>query len=138
MSYHDPKDGRAEIVLVFLIFLLALVFGRPAHADLITELGAGWKLPRSTSTLLLPECHLAVVIETRPQTDSIWYRKASCGGDNPAFIGWPIAWEREFRGPWRMRCGWFHYSNWFDGGHDRETHMDVAACAATFNWSRRK
>lgn len=121
------------------LLLAVLWVAENAHADVISDIGMGVKLERATSTLLLPNCHTAQVIETRPDTPSINYRLSSCGGDNPTFIGWPIAWEREYvNGALRFRGGWFHYSNWFDGGSGRETHMDVAAASVTINWSQWK
>ena len=111
---------------------LLLAFCAPAQADIITEFGIGYKLP-SSSYLLMPQCKQAVVVN--PPDDPRYPDAYSCGGSFPAFIGWPVAWESDFRGAWKVRVGWFHYSNWFDGGRSFETHMDVAAATATFNWS---
>lgn len=120
--------------------LLAALLMLPltAFADIVTEFGAGYKLPRSTSVLLLPECHLATIIQTQPSTPRLDFRNASCGGDNPAFIGWPVAWQSSFSDIWTVRTGWFHLSQWFDGGKDREIHMDAIAVTTTFNWSEWK
>lgn len=136
MSYHDPDDlARAIERLVFLgiALLLVLAFGRPARADVITDIGVGYKLP-TTSVVMLEDCHEVEIVETRPARPDLDYRRASCGGDNPAFIGWPIAWERDF-GVWTLRAGWFHLSHWFDGKSRRELHMDAAAVSVTINWS---
>lgn len=124
------------------LWLLALAVTPIAHADIITEFGMGYKLG-NTSYLLMPACQEALVIRPewpanpRGLTDTY-----SCGGDNPAFIGWPIAWEAD-RGVYRYRLGWFHYSNWFDGGElmfwngdERETSMNALAGSITFNWTK--
>lgn len=114
------------------LFALALnSCSTPAYADIVTEFGVGYKLPQTTSYVLRPECHTVVA------SNSAHRELASCGGDNPAFIGWPIAWERTFDRPWRLRVGWFHFSHWGDGGKDRETHMDAAVVSVTRIWRRR-
>lgn len=134
MSYPDPDDRRAEAaVLFFLATLLFLMSARPARAEIISELGMGYKLP-TTSVVMQEDCHAVTITETRPHRPDIFYRPASCGGDNPVFIGWPIAWQKDF-GLWTVRAGWFHLSHWFDGGSDRELHMDAAAVTFTVNWS---
>lgn len=124
---------------LFLAALLALgiaIFVQSAKADIVTEFGVGYKLPNS-SALLLPWCNEASIIDPGwPENPRPYPQVYSCGGDQPAFIGWPVAWESDWKGPWRVRAGWFHYSNWFDGGRQRETHMDIAAVTATFNWTR--
>lgn len=119
-------------------FLLGFVLAGgciPAKADVITEFGAGYKSFSTTSVVMLPECHHVVIDETRPNTPGLNYRGASCGGDNPVFIGWPFAWQSSFSDVWTVRAGWFHLSHWFDGGKDRELHMDCACVTATFNWT---
>lgn len=133
------------------IAVLCLMIGScdRAKADVITEFGMGWKSP-NTSIVMLPECRqvhlhddLSPGLKLTDPTSRHWGRPTtSCGGDNPAFIGWPIAWESKWRGSFKYRVGWFHYSNWFDGGKylkggDRhETHMDLVAGTITFNWTR--
>lgn len=124
-------------------FMLA---SSPAPADVITEFGFGYKLPDSTSFVLQERCHTASLIENE-HGEWIYYRGPganlpngsgrSCGGDNPLFVGWPVAYEHEFEGPWTIRAGWFHMSHWFDGGSDRETHLDAAVVSFKFNWSKR-
>jgi hypothetical protein len=124
-----------------ILFLLAaaILLESYARADIVSEFGMGVKLS-NTSYLLTPTCHTASVIEPGwPANPRPYPQVFSCGGDNPTFIGWPIAWEREFlNGALRFRGGWFHYSNWFDGGRDRETHMDTAQANLTVNWSQWK
>lgn len=114
---------------------LLCLMGSVANADIVTEFGAGLKVPGTTSYLLLPECHEAVVTTPEWPQNPRGLLPYSCGGDNPTFIGWPVAWEKELGDAWKLRAGWFHYSNWFDGGKDRETHMDVAAVTVMFNWT---
>lgn len=107
-----------------------------ALADVITEFGAGGKMPRTTSYVLLPACHTiySFLPEGRPADGFI----RSCGGDNPLFVGWPVAWQSDFSDVWTLRAGWFHMSHWADGGKDRETHMDAIVITATFNWTKWK
>jgi hypothetical protein len=118
-----------------------------SNADVVTEWGWGIKAP-NTSVVMLPRCQSVALIgdiTTNPESPNFGRRFASCGGNNPAFIGWPIAWESDDfgkHGAFKVRGGWFHYSNWFDGGNyfrhlgDRhETHMDLAAFTITFNWT---
>lgn len=132
MSYHDPRDDRATTAMLILFGLLAVICMRPARADIVTEFGAGYKLG-STSIVMRDYCHEVIIVETRPARSDV-HRGHSCGGDNPAFIGWPIAWERDF-GVWTLRAGWFHLSHWGDGGRDRELHLDAATVSAKVNWS---
>jgi hypothetical protein len=107
---------------------------RDRNGEFVTELGMGYKMPRTTSLVLVPECETALVrAPTIPEYD---YLNSSCGGDNPAFIGWPVAYEWQVGDVYSVRAGWFHYSNWFDGGSDRETHMDLLAVTVTIHWGR--
>lgn len=123
--------------LMMVLAAASLLPVNALKADIITEFGAGIKIPASTSILMLEECHVAQPLEMRPSDPSLEYRVSSCGGDDPIFIGWPIAWEKDF-GVWSVRAGWFHFSHWFDGGRDRELHMDAGAVTATFNWTEWK
>ena len=132
-----------RVVLIFGLAILSLLKAGAGYADIITEIGGGIKSPRTTSVLLQEDCHTVNNIEFIPPQgpgDRYYGRgTTSCGGDNPVFVGWPIAWEKDF-GVWTVRAGWFHLSHWFDGGQDRELHMDCACASATINWTelRRK
>lgn len=79
---------------------------------LYAELGAGYKFD-NTSYVLRPECHTV-------DSDNTNHRNtASCGGDNPTAhfsAGYEI--NR------RYRVEYHHFSHYFDGGSDRETHKD--------------
>ncbi len=133
------------VIALALITLTSL----SAKADVITEFGVGYKTG-GTSAILMPICKQVLLTgeqQNSPSSPNYGKGLASCGGDNPAFIGWPIAWESDERGrfgAFTYRVGWFHYSNWFDGGEigqaigigDRhETSMDLIAGTVTFNWS---
>lgn len=134
---------RSRLLAAALLLCLATA----AQADIVTEFGMGWKI-EPTSYLLMPSCMRAQVVApdwpTNPRPPPQTY---SCGGDNPAFIGWPIAWQSAAKGQYgayTVRAGWFHYSNWFDGGElqgvtstgDRyETYANMLAATVTFNWS---
>jgi hypothetical protein len=118
-----------------LCALLALL-PRTASAErgFITEFGAGYKNERSTSIVMMEDCHEVWVVRTKPDRPDLNYRPASCGGDNPIFVGWPIAYEWSIGDVYRLRTGWFHYSHWFDGSKGRETHMDALAITLTVKW----
>lgn len=127
-----------------LIYVLLLVPAL-ASADIVTEFGLGWKV--NQSVVLHPDCNYVHIHDTNPVKFTALHlgrEHASCGGSNPIFIGWPIAFERE-RDPWRWRVGWFHLSSIADGhgrfsqwlGSDRrETHLDCICATATFNWTK--
>lgn len=133
----------------YLITVLAAVFLCPAKADIVTEFGIGYKLETS-SALLNPLCTSVTIPNANPlrsnPSSPHWGRNsASCGGDNPIFIGYPIKWESDYRGPWAWSVGWLHFSSIADGGNvldfggDRhEVHMDAVVISAKFNWSRRR
>lgn len=112
-------------------------FMQEASADVVTEFGFGYKVSDTTSFVLQERCHTAEKLKLA-NGEIFHHGVRSCGGDNPLFIGWPIAYEHEFDGPWTVRAGWFHMSHWFDGGADREVHMDAAVVSFKFNWSDRK
>lgn len=141
MKLRDPWIATALLCLLLLIGLVDR-----ARADVITEFGMGYKMG-ATSYLLTPDCERAQVVAPEwPKNPRPPPQTFSCGGDNPAFIGWPIAWQHTFKDEVvTIRAGWFHYSNWFDGGANftrlgdrHETHMDLAAVSITWNWSAMK
>jgi hypothetical protein len=139
------RAGLTWVLVLVMLLVLCLGFAKPARAEgsLVTEVGMGYKIEATTSTVLLPDCHRVTGIEFQPEQregDESWGRvSASCGGDNPVFIGWPLAYEWESKtGALRWRAGWFHYSHWFDGHSDRETHFDAAAVSVTIVWGKRK
>lgn len=144
-AYFKRKIHLA--LVLFLLCLFMLFLSSRAQADIVTEWGWGVKLPHSTSAILLPICqqvHLTGWQQNSPDSPNFGKGLSSCGGDNPAFIGWPIAWESDWFGKrdgFKLRGGWFHYSNWFDGGKylqggdSHETSMDMAAFTITFNWT---
>ena len=132
--------------LAWTLLLLAL----PVKADWVTEIGMGYKIPGQYSAILDPLCQQVLLTGehfTSPDSPNFGKVRSSCGGDNPVFIGWPIAWQSDGIGKhnattWRI--GWFHLSHWFDGGNifkggDRhETSMDALAVSITMNWSQRR
>lgn len=116
--------------------IAALLLCGTAQADIITEFGGGLKLDRGTSVVFRPECRQVLTMEGY---------LTSCGGDNPVFVGWPIAWEREYNdGVGSLRIGWFHLSHWFDGGnviHSGDIHelkLNCLCASWTVNWSQRQ
>lgn len=130
--------------LLPLVLLLAPVL---ASADVVTEFGLGVKVRQSV--LFHPSCDVVDIPAANPvrlERGHLGRATASCGGDNPIFVGWPIAYEKD-RGPWRWRVGWFHLSSIGDGGgriaellgsgDGRELSFDCVCATATFNWSQR-
>lgn len=112
--------------------------GKHDKWDFVTTLGMAYKDFESTSLVAHSDCHkVKPVGEIVQNPASQFYGRSdtSCGGDNPAFVGYPIAIEREFRdGAFELRIGWFHQSQWFDAG--AELHIDMVSVEATFNWSQ--
>ena len=129
---HNANLFKGLRAVAVTLILGTVVLCSAAKADIITTFGGGYKIPATTSYVLRPECFK--VKSTQP-----YYREfASCGGDNPVFVGWPVAWRSDRNGPFNYTVGWFHMSHWFDGGSDRETHMDCLCMTVEFNWSKRK
>lgn len=133
------------VLTLALVWLIMMQSAQKAHADLVTEIGGGYKF--GESGVLRPECALVTVLEARggferdPNTGAI--RTMDCGGDNPVFVGWPLAWD--FKNG-NTRFGWFHMSNWLDGGElsrwthtgdNHETSFNCLCASHTFHWSRR-
>lgn len=131
-------DGR-DIAIVAAIGFILLI-GNCAQADIVTTFGGGYKLPQ-TSVVLKPECHavrIDPVLSPKLVKDHPGRAIVSCGGDFPMFTGWPIAWKSDPLGARRgitVRAGWYHFSHWFDGGSDRETHLDCLCAEFEMNWS---
>lgn len=112
------------------LVLLALLAGT-AEAGLVTEIGGGWKDFNTTSYLMRSDCQKAVVIDPEFPKNPRGSHPYSCGGDNPVFIGWPLAWE--FNNG-NTRVGWFHQSQWFDGRG--ELHFDCLCVSHKFDWKQ--
>lgn len=118
-----------------LALLALLAF--PAHADLITEIGGGIKF--GASYAVDPRCSTLIVPgKTTPEGAIV---TVPCGGDDPVFVGWPIAWDF----PNGLRFGLFHYSNWFDGGEavwfggdKNETNFNCLCVSKTIHWRRHR
>lgn len=114
------------------LILLALLLPLAVYAEgggLITEFGGGVKLPASSSYIALPACKSVMVVRPAdsPRPPPQTY---SCGGDNPIFVGWPLAWEF----PNGVKLGWHHQSQWFDTRG--ELHVDCICSSWTFRWNR--
>lgn len=124
---------------------VAVLASKNARADdrggLITEIGGGLALPAPyTSKLAAPSCWAAVpqrnmgtyAAPANGDSGELW----ACGGHNPVFIGWPIAWEF----PNGVRLGVFHLSHWFDGPPfkgDGEIAYTCVCASWTVHWGRR-
>lgn len=135
---RDVRDEFARITRIswlvvagLLGMILGLLVSHEAKADIISEIGGGVKNPRTTSYVLREECNTVYTYPRIPFELESGFRR-SCGGDNPVFVGWPIAYQSP-TGNWRV--GWFHMSHWFDGGSSRETHFDCVCASWTVNWS---
>ena len=106
MNYWWRNTSHRLWYVAVSLVLAAAAFGfyQDVKADIITEFGAGYKLD-NTSVVLLPECHTVRIEEhTWPEGKNPAHAPRSCGGDDPVFIGWPIAWEKELSGPWTVRA----------------------------------
>lgn len=82
---------------------------------LYVEIGAGYKIEGTTSAVLRPGCHQAYADNVNS-----W---RSCGGDNPT-----AHFNAGYEFSDKYRCEYSHFSHFFDGGSDRETHMDELRC----------
>lgn len=118
----------------FLCLILLCLATLPINAQgLFTEIGLGIKI-QGTSRALKPSC--SVLYDSNGEL-------YSCGGDNPIFIGWPLAWEF----PRGQRFGWFHMSHWADGrnnpqflqdmGDGREIAFNCLCYTHKFEWFKR-
>lgn len=118
-------------LLVWTSSGLVLTSPLPAAAQggFITEFGGGFMLPQASSYLMTPECYKATVIVPmdNPRSYGGLY---SCGGDDPMFVGWPVAWEF----PNKVKLGIFHYSHWFD--NDGESQFTCICASGTIHWRR--
>lgn len=150
MSWKLAKEiaqGAAIAALTLTIcMLVAFQASAVERGGFVTEIGGGFKDFRTTSFLMRSECKKAVVTEPRDwpnnprgiggeydvygQFKVIPTGEWSCGGDNPVFVGWPIAWEF----PNGVRIGYFHQSQWFD--NEGELHFDCICASYTINWRR--
>ena len=118
-----------------LALFLCVLLSPVVHAgEFVTVIGGGVKVNNFSSAILDPEC-TQVFMPSRGNRG--W---SSCGGSNPIFIGWPIAYDFNDR---RSRIGWFHFSSYFDGGElllgggDRhETHFNCLCFTHTIRWGR--
>jgi hypothetical protein len=107
-----------------------------AEGGFITEIGGGFKDLRTTSYLLQSGCVKAVVTEPIWPENPRGYHTYSCGGDNPVFVGWTIAYEWELPRGNRVRVGHFHLSQWFDNAG--EVHLDCVCSSFTIRWGKKK
>ena len=117
-----------------LIFLLAFLCAEVQAGEFVTVLGVGLKFNNFSSAILDPECKQ---VDMRARGGR---GPSSCGGNNPIFIGWPIAFDFNGR---RTRIGWFHFSSIGDGGGviswrgDRhETRFNCFCMTHTIRWKR--
>jgi hypothetical protein len=117
------------------VLLLLLPMTAAAEGGFITEIGGGFKDLRSTSYLLRSECIKAVVIDPTWPANPRGYQAYSCGGDNPVFVGWPIAYEWDLRRGNSVRLGYFHLSQWFDNAG--EVHLDCFCSSFTIRWGKK-
>lgn len=120
----------------YALALLLLPSIAAAEGGFITEFGGGWKDLSSTSYLLRSECIKAVVVDPSWPVNPRGGHTFSCGGDQPLFVGWSIAYEWELRRGNRVRLGHFHLSQWFDAAG--EIHLDCICSTFTFRWGKRR
>lgn len=129
-----------EQALPLLIVAAALFFvTRCAHADLpkwdiVSSAGMAYKgIPAFNSSYTIREdCKKVSVVvpQDNPRRSGLY----SCGGDEPAFVGYPIAFKRKWLGGLiETKFGIFHQSQWFDG--KGETQWTGPSVEMEFNWS---
>lgn len=124
----------------YTLILLALLFKQDlAHADIITELGGGAQIDSYTSAVLDTRCLSSVLYTSKSPSfvrdDQGRIRTVPCGGGNPLFVGWPIAYQSP-DGRWRV--GLFHMSHWLQGppfNREAETSINCLCASWTINWS---
>lgn len=120
-----------------LILALFLVVSQ-AKADMISEFGGGLK--GQMSETLEPSCEYALTFDNLGHyrvDEQGRIKTVPCGGSQPIFIGWPVAWESA-NGD--LRIGWFHMSHWVSGppfNHDPEVSFNCICATYKFHWKRR-
>lgn len=135
----DERAMRAiEKVAVLTVMLLAMLAIAPKDAaagEFITEFGGGYKDLPSTSFLMNSDCQKAAVTDPEwPVNPRGSLLEWSCGGDNPVFVGWPVAYEWTLSRGNSVRLGYFHMSQWFD--NQGELHLDCICASFTFRWGK--
>lgn len=122
-------------IVVGILLLVAC----SARADIISEIGGGYKLP--SSEVFSPGCRWVFIVDADRSVmfDELGRQKTvQCGGSNPVFVGWPVAWESPNG---NTRVGWFHMSHWFSGppfNHDNELTLNCLCATHKFHWSKRR
>ena len=116
-----------------IVALLTTLLCAPAQAQrLITELGGGLKVSQGSSYLMMPDCKKAMVVDPLwPENPHPPPQVFSCGGDNPVFVGWVLAWEF----PSGIKLGYFHQSQWLD--REGEMKFNCLCASGTIDWTRR-
>lgn len=138
---HSPA-GAIAVVVILATFAVGRCEARDLLPkwDMVTSVGIGSKKAGeflNSSFLFSPDCIKATVVDPaefpanpRPAPDNF-----SCGGDDPAFIGWPWAMQRTFFNDMLiLRTGIWHQSQWFDG--NGEIQATWPAAELTMNWSQ--
>lgn len=122
-----------------VLLMTALLLSTQSKADIISEIGGGVTLPY-TSEVMSPQCQYVFVVQGKAgfQFDGQGRQKTlPCGGSDPVFVGWPIAWESANG---NTRVGWFHFSHWFSGvpfNRDSETSYNCLCASHKFHWRKR-
>lgn len=143
MSYY--RDDEEEKVRGFLAWTLTigliavfLMWIAPVHAEMISEFGGGLKL--EYSEVFDPGCRQVLIVDANRSTmfdEQGRQKTVPCGGVNPVFIGWPVAWESPNG---NTRIGWFHMSHWLSGepfNHNNELTMNCICATHKFHWRHR-
>lgn len=132
----EAWTSLAALVLGTALLLCSI---KPAHAEMISEFGGGLKL--AYSEVFDPGCRQVFIVDADRGTmfDGLGRQKTvPCGGANPVFIGWPVAWDSPNG---NTRIGWFHISHWTSGApfnHDNELTMNCICATHKFSWSKRR
>lgn len=112
-------------IIIALVFLLAIFCSGCAAVYPYTELGVGYKIDRTTSSVLIEGCDYVTLSPNHPRRE---YKRASCGGQNPtAHLNLGLEFDYDNRMWWKPdRVAFEHWSHFLDGtgGSRRETHKD--------------
>lgn len=135
-----------RVLIATLVVLFLMTKACPADAgellpkwDIVSRIGFAYKDLHNNSFLVQSACKKAAVFVPRdyPDNPRPFPQLYSCGGDNPAFVGYPIALKREWRkGAFSAVFGLFHQSQWFD--NSGEIQWTGPAAEFELNWSQMK
>jgi hypothetical protein len=103
---------------------------------MFSELGGGYKFAQSE--VLESTCLHVFLVDAKDQQflfdEQGRQKTVKCGGAQPIFVGWPVAWESPNG---NTRIGWFHMSHWRSGApfnKDPEITFNCVCASHKFTW----